>query len=424
MSILDKVVALNELESKSVKIILGEIGAGKTSFHKDMPDVAGGDILYLAIGNDKGFNQLKADTRFKTLSSGPIKTFYVEKNSKKIAIKKRVLSQLTEILEAFKNEEHNFAGLAIDAISTIQEAIEMEIRFDKNKNLDWDDWSSIKKGMFRVYELCEEIAEQGYEVSLQTHFQIREYEDAYSGDKTTRLLPLMTENNAIRVLKNADAVVMIKVMPDGKDRKIVHRMSIVGGHSTIPTKIRNEHNLSFDGILFKDLTYGGLVKLMQIESLDEAADLDGVTLRKEESKTKRKKLRKSKQDKADEDIDDSDDTKEIEVSNKPAKVKSKKSKKEPKVEEPSTTKAKSKNKSKKKHKVVEDEDVVEVKTKTKSKTKAKKEKAEPEEVAESSSRKKPAKKHKPAKIKKAKSDKKDKLGKDNELKNVELFDED
>ncbi len=158
MGILDKVVTLNELESKSVKIILGEIGAGKTSFHKDMPDAAGGDILYLAIGNDKGFNQLKDDTRFKTLPGGPIKTHYVEKNGKKVAIKKRVLPQIIEVLEAFKNDEHDFQGLCLDAISTVQEAIEMEVRFDTSKNLEWDDWALIKIAMFRVYELCEELA--------------------------------------------------------------------------------------------------------------------------------------------------------------------------------------------------------------------------------------------------------------------------
>jgi chemotaxis protein histidine kinase CheA len=301
-NILETVVELNQIDEKSIKIIMSEVGAGKTTFHKDMPDVAGGDILYLPIGNDKGFNQLKSDKRFKAPEK-PLNTVYkYDKEGRKLAITSRILPQLMEYLEAFRFKSHNFKGLTIDAISSVQEIIEEEIKFESRKGLEWDDWSAIKKAMFTLYEHLESIANEGYEVSLQTHFQIREYEDAYSGKTLTRLLPLMTENNAIRVLKNADAVVMIQIMSDEKDPKKVHRMSILGGHPAIPTKLRNEYNLSFDGLLFENLTYGGLVKLMQIPSLDDAANLGDVIIVKEKDKSKLKKDKKSKkQDEVDED---------------------------------------------------------------------------------------------------------------------------
>lgn len=327
-SILDTVVQLNEIDAKSVKIVMGEVGAGKTSFHKDMPDVAGGDILYIPIGSDKGFNQLKGDPRFKSLPQA-IKTIYVEKNGKKIGVKSRVIPQLIDVLTAFKEDTHNFKGLTIDAISSLQDEIEDEIKLQKGKQMDWDDWGAIKKAMFTVYELCEEIADMGYEVSLQSHFQIREYEDAYSGEKQTRLLPMMTENNAIRVLKNADAVVMIKLMPDEKDKKKVHRMTIVGGHPVIPTKIRNEYNLSFDGLLFENLTYAGLVKLMQIENIEDAADLDGVEIKEENKKPIKQRKKKPKAVKKDEEVDEAEETEdEKQVVEKPSKKKP--SKKKPK----------------------------------------------------------------------------------------------
>lgn len=426
-SILDTVVALNEIDTKSIKIVMGEVGSGKTSFLKDMPDVAGGDILYIAVGNDKGFNQLKSDPRFKTFPD-PVKTTYVEKKGKRIAIKDRVLPQIIEILESYQNDEHEFGGLTIDAISTIQEQVEEEIKFETNKNVEWEGWSAIKKGMFRVYSLCEEIAEEGHEVALQSHFQIREHEDTYSGEKMSRTLPMMTENNAIRILKNADAVVFIKIMSDKKDPQIVHRMSIVGGHATIPTKIRNEHNLSFDKQLFENLTYGGLVKLMQIETIEECADLDGVILKVETGK-KGKKPNKTGAKKGTKETEDEVETEDVVKD----KVKSK-----------STTKSKSKSKSKvtKEPEVVTEEKEESTrkplrkdgKTKTKSKTKSKVTKEpevedEPEvEEKDAGTRSKP-KRNKPKGSKskdksKSKSKDKDKFAGDNELKDDQLFKED
>jgi|LGOV01.1.fsa_nt_gb hypothetical protein len=428
MSILDTVVALNEIDTKSIKIIMGEVGSGKTSFLKDMPEIAGGDILYIAVGNDKGFNQLKSNPAFKTLPN-PVKTTYVEKKGKRIAIKDRVLPQIIELLEAYQNDDHDFHGLTIDAISTIQEQVEEEIKFETNKNVEWEGWAAIKKGMFRVYSLCEEIAENGHEVALQSHFQIREHEDTYSGEKMSRTLPMMTENNAIRILKNADAVVFIKIMSDKKDPQIVHRMSIVGGHTTIPTKIRNEHNLSFDKQLFENLTYGGLIKLMQIETIEEAADLDGVIIKVETGKKGKKPGAKSKSKvKAKKEDEPEVEEKEVKAKAK-TKVKSKtksktktKEKVEDEVEEEETEEEESTRKPLRKPKT---------KSKSKAKVKAKKEEVEdepePEVEKEAGSRPKPKKNKTSSKSKsktKSKAKTEDKFEDDDELEEENLFEED
>lgn len=441
MGILDTVVALNEIDTKSIKIIMGEVGSGKTSFLKDMPEVAGGDILYIAVGNDKGFNQLKSNPRFKTLPH-PVKTTYVEKKGKRIAIKDRVLPQIIELLEAYQNDDHEFGGLTIDAISTIQEQVEEEIKFETNKNVEWEGWAAIKKGMFRVYSLCEEIAEDGHEVAMQSHFQIREHEDTYSGEKMSRTLPMMTENNAIRILKNADAVVFIKIMSDKKDPQIVHRMSIVGGHTTMPTKIRNEYNLSFDKQLFENLTYGGLIKLMQIETIEEAADLDGVIIKVETGKkgkkpakdgAKSKSKSKTKKDEPEVEETETEVEEKTKSKSKPKpKAKSKsKTKKEPEVEEEETEEEESTRKPLRKPGVTSSKSKSKSKSKTKSKTKTKDEpEPEPEEEKETGSRSKP-KKNKPKKSSgnsktktKSKSESEDKFKDDNELKDESLFEED
>lgn len=422
MSILDSVVELSERESKSLKIIMGEVGSGKTSFLKDMPDAAGGDILYIPIGNDMGFNQLKSDKRFKTLPNSVRTTYVRDKKGRKIAIKTRVLPQIIEILESFLSGGHKFEGLTIDAISTLQESIEIEIKFEKSKNMDWDDWGAIKKGMFRVYELCEEIASLGFDVALQSHFQIREYEDVYSGEKMSRTLPMMTENNAVRILKNSDAVVFIKVMSDGKDRKLVKRMSILGGHPVIPTKIRNNHNLSFDGILFQNLTYAGLIKLMQIESIEGiegTEDLEGVTITKEADKKLRKKGRASKQ----KEVEETTLSEEVKTTTTVAKKKPTKKGSKPVevVEEAEVIVPKKTPKRKPKAQVSEPTgEVKEVKpTKrkpTKRRTVVTEEVEEVEEVKETVARKKPAKK-KPATATKSVID-------DNtELEDDDLFDD-
>ena len=308
MNILNRVASLNEVEARGLIFIMGEVGSGKTTFLKSMPDAADGDILYIPIGNDKGFNQLKSDERFKTLIDDdgnikPVKTVYVMKKGKRIAIKERVIPQIIELLEALvEDNKKTFKGFTLDAISTLQELIETEIKFETKKNVDWDGWSAIKKGMNRVYELCEELDEMGYEVALQSHFQVRDHTDQYSGETMSRVLPMMTEGNAVRILKNAAAVVFIKVMPDPKDPKVVRRMSIVGGHPTIPTKLRNEHNLSFDGILFENLHYESLITLSQIESLEDAADLEDLQIKREGTKPKKKKSTKKTEEEVVEEV--------------------------------------------------------------------------------------------------------------------------
>lgn len=432
-TLLDNVASLNEIETTGLVILMGEVGSGKTTFTKTMPDAAGGDILYLPIGNDKGFSQLKGDPRFKTLIDDdgkikPIKTVYQEKKGKKVAIKERVLNQLTETLEEFKEGNHNFKGLNIDAISTLQEQIENEVKFETGQKVDWDGWSSIKKGMFRIYELVEEIVEDGYHVVLQSHFQIREYTDNYSGETMSRTLPMMTENNAIRVLKNAAAVIFIKIMSDPKDPKVVKRMSIVGGHPTIPTKLRNNYNLSFDGILFENLDYAGAIKLMEIESLDNVentTDLEDIQIKREAKSKPKKKKKSTKKPKKEEPVEETEEEVEEETKSKPKKKPSKKRK----------SMRKSKNKD-----VEEDveEDVKEVKAKPKKKKPPKKKpkKVTPateaeeglpddeDEVEEKPKKKKPPKKKKSTKKPKKQEDvEEDVLEDDEELEDDELFDE-
>jgi hypothetical protein len=371
MSILDNVVSLNETKSTGIVIVIAEVGAGKTTWTKSMPDAADGDILYLPVGNDQGYNQLKSDERFKTLVDKdgkvlPIKTIYEVKKGVRVAIKKRVLKQITELLEEFLEGNHDFKGINVDAISTIQEQIENEIKFDTNKNIDWDGWSAIKKGMFRIYELLEEIADAGYHVVLQSHFQIREYTDNYSGETMSRTLPMMTENNAIRILKNASAVVFIKVMSDPKDPTSVRRMSIVGGHPTIPTKLRNEHALSFDDYLFENLDYAGCLKLMELDSLEGiegVESLENIKIKQKGAKPKKKKSsKKKKETKQTEEVEDS--VKEKPKKKKSSKKKSmRKSKNTEPVEEDKSSKKKKppkkKKPSKKKTETVKEETVKE-----------------------------------------------------------------
>lgn len=340
-NIFDDLVTLKAACKKSIKILMGDIGAGKTTALQDMPKTAGGTILYIPVGNDTGFSQVQnvmyeGKPGFVTFPKS-IQTKWITRETVKngvldvkiIGIKEKIAPQLIEILQNYLHDPRDMRGLTIDAISSIQGIMENEFKFEKSGNLDWDAWAEISQNMLQIYELCEEIAQQDHEVAVQSHFQVREHNDSYSGEEMSRVLPMMTEKNATRVLKNADIVAFYRVGSDSKDKKIPKRYCVLGGHPIIPTKIRNVNNLSFDGILLENVSYGDLVALMEIESLDEIKDLDGVKVKYEDKKKDSRKKGNKKKTKST-DVEEDDDVEEETVVEK--KTKPRKKKATPKVD--------------------------------------------------------------------------------------------
>ena len=291
MNLLDMMMDLNKMEAKGVKIILGEVGAGKTTFIKDMPKPA----LFIPVGNDYGFKML-TEHGFKAVPS--VKTFRDEQGR----IVKRAIPILCEALESLLKNDMGFKSIAIDAISTLNEIAEAEIKEVTGKRPDWDGWAAIKTSMTRVFDLCEQLAEKGMEVALISHETVRSYTDSYTGETMSSILPAMTESTAKRFIKNADALVYLKVMPDPDDKTKVQRVGIVGGHPIIPTKLRNAHSLSFDNLHFQNLTYGKLLRLMEIDNISKLDDLEYDEFETEmtedgaKHKSKSKKTKKSSDD--------------------------------------------------------------------------------------------------------------------------------
>ena len=74
--------------------------------------------------------------------------------------------------------------------------------------------------MSKVFTLLEEISMKGVIVGVQSHTQIREAVDSFSNETLTRILPMLTENSAKRLLKNADAVVYLTIGRDDVTDKI------------------------------------------------------------------------------------------------------------------------------------------------------------------------------------------------------------
>ena len=249
-----------EARKGSFNIILGEAGAGKTTFAGSYPK----PMLYVKLGDDGGEKVLEGMEGIDVLQLVTDKEYTTSRGQKGERLADKLRSLIVELLQA----EHEYKTVVIDPFTEL--ATDMEqvmIKLKGGRALSFDDRSTIQNVIHPLFKGLQMLSEKLH-IVLPCHVKPFENTDTLSEETYTKIMPSFTQSTAKEFCKYADMIMYISIRGEGGENDLslkgtsYKRIGIVGANPLLPTKIRLPQGKSADGRVLEDLSFQGLQRFI------------------------------------------------------------------------------------------------------------------------------------------------------------------
>lgn len=288
MSMLDKFKKPEEFDSKDITVIIGDVGAGKTTLVGTFPK----PLYMISVGDDDGDEVLQEQegvlvyrTRAKKIK---------DKGEKLKKSMDNLDNVLDELIDKISKDEVDVATVGIDAISTVEGEYVEYLTNQKGHNLSFAEWSKIGERINTIYDKVVLLADLGVKIALTSHTKSKEFKSILSGSEYDKIIPLMTVNNGNTITQHARNVWYIEnVRKENLSGKLeTVRRTTMAGHPFIDVKTRYKGK-KIKSKYIDDLTYDKYLEF--VKSLDEKDNkTKKKTVKKQEPKESKDDAKKTK----------------------------------------------------------------------------------------------------------------------------------
>lgn len=245
-----------EARKGSFNIIMGEAGAGKTTFSGTYPK----PMLYVKLADDGGEKVLEGVEGIDVLQLTTDNQYLNTRGQQG----ERMADKLRKLIYELLKTDHEYKTIVIDPFTELATDMEQTmIRLKGGRALSFDDRSTIQNVIHPLFKGLQLLSENMF-VVLPCHVKPFENTDTLSEETYTKIMPSFTQSTAKEFCKYADMILYISIRGEGGESELslkgttYKRVGIVGANPLLPTKIRLPQGKTADGKLLENLSFEGL----------------------------------------------------------------------------------------------------------------------------------------------------------------------